>query len=416
MQRDRNEIIMISSCDKKILQNLASRFYEIGTSDLMNSRRQRWTNLNDLRSNEPLLLIYPEGAWRELDNFITLECQETIYREIELKMRRQLYQFDNFGDDMVINPYFETPQFISDSGWGVEIIKNHSEMPTGSWKSEPPIKNLHNDFEKLKKREIFFDEVKTNLYFNLACDALGDLMPVYKRSDFFWSAGLTRDIIDLVGLQELMMLMLDDPDGLHKLIKFMQEDYFHYMDQLENLGLVNANSACWHIGSGGLGFNSDLPEFSGSGKLKYTDCWGLIESQETVGVSPEMFGEFIWPYQKELAKRFGFLYYGCCEPVESRFKYIKEAQNLRGISCSPWSNMEKSAEQYGRNYAIYRKVNPGNIAVQFCENALRQDIRKSLDALGHLNLAIILKDTHTISNQPERYQRLTTIAKEEMAK
>ncbi len=407
---------MINVPDRIILRNLASRFYEIGTSELMNKRRLQWTRLNDLAGTEPLLLIYPEGAWRELDNFIMLECQDPICREFELKMRRQFYQFDNFGDDMVINPYFETPQFITDSGWGVEIIKNHSEMATGSWKAEPPIKDLHDDLDKLSKREISFDAVKTDLYFNLANEAFGDLLPVYKRSDFFWSAGLTRDIIDLVGLQEFMMLMFDDPDGLHKLIKFIQEDYFHYLDQLENLGLVESNSNCWHIGSGGLGFNSSLPGFTGNGKLKYTDCWGLIESQETVGVSPEMFGEFIWPYQKELAKRFGFLYYGCCEPVESRFKYIKEAKNLRAISCSPWSNVDKCAEEYGRNYAIYRKVNPGNIAVHFCENALRQDIRRSLDALGLLNLAIILKDTHTISNQVDRYRQWVAIAREEMAK
>jgi len=40
-------------------------------------------------------------------------------------------------------------------------------------------------------------------------------------------------------------------------------------------------------------------------KLRTIDIWGFAEIQETVGVSPEMSKEFIFPYQKEILKLFG---------------------------------------------------------------------------------------------------------------
>ena len=53
-----------------------------------------------------------------------------------------------------------------------------------------------------------------------------------------------------------------------------------------------------------MGYTRDLarPE---AADVQTTDQWVLLESQETVGVGPEQFAEFIFPYQRDLAARFG---------------------------------------------------------------------------------------------------------------
>lgn len=60
-------------------------------------------------------------------------------------------------------------------------------------------------------------------------------------------------------------------------------------------------------------FNHELPT---ENVTRTTQCWGFLESQETTAVSPETFGEFVFPYQDRLVRRFGLLSYGCCERVD----------------------------------------------------------------------------------------------------
>jgi hypothetical protein len=62
------------------------------------------------------------------------------------------------------------------------------------------------------------------------------------------------------------------------------------------------------------------------------------------------------------------------------------------------------------------KPNPGLVCVDFVEEACRKEIRHVLDTARDLNVMFILKDTHTISNQPERFKRWVEIVREEIAR
>ncbi len=145
---------------------------------------------------------------------------------------------------------------------------------------------------------------------------------------------------------------------------------------------------------------------------KLKQMWGFAESQETVGVSPDMFGKFIYPYQKPLQETFGLNYYGCCEASEGRWQYISQTPNLRAISVAPWSDQAKCAELFGRNYVYCRKPNPAPVCVNFNENEIRKEFKETLLHAGELNTAMILKDTHTVENEPQRFARWVAIGRE----
>ncbi len=145
------------------------------------------------------------------------------------------------------------------------------------------------------------------------------------------------------------------------------------------------------------------------------DMWVLLESQETVGVSPAMFGEFVLPYQKEIAARFGLVYYGCCEPVNNRWRHIETIPHLRSVSVSPWANVAFMAEALQRKYVFSRKPSPALLSTgHFDEDTIRADIRQTLAAARGCNVELVMKDLHVTQGHPEYMARWVQVCRQEI--
>ena len=149
------------------------------------------------------------------------------------------------------------------------------------------------------------------------------------------------------------------------------------------------------------------------------DIWGFHESQETGEVSPEMFAEFVLPYQIKLAERFGLNYYGCCEGLDRRWEYVKQIPRLRRVSVSQWADIPKMSEMLGSDYVFCHKVSPTDIAVpEIDEDHIRTRLHQVLidcKRCGN-HVELIMKDNHTIANTPRNVYRWVEIAREEVAK
>jgi hypothetical protein len=142
--------------------------------------------------------------------------------------------------------------------------------------------------------------------------------------------------------------------------------------------------------------------------------WGFAESQETIGVSPAMFGEFVLAYQLPLLERFGLNCYGCCEPVDRRWGLIERIPRLRRVSVSAWADVDAMAEMLGARYIFSWKPRPADLATpHFDESAVRSYVRQMLRATRGCRVEIIMKDNHTIGNDPDRVVRWVQIVREE---
>jgi len=74
------------------------------------------------------------------------------------------------------------------------------------------------------------------------------------------------------------------------------------------------------------------------------------------------------------------------------------------------------AEALKRDYVFSRKPNPALISTErFDESAIRADIRETLDTAGECRLELIMKDVHTLANEPQRLARWVQLAREEIA-
>ena len=164
-----------------------------------------------------------------------------------------------------------------------------------------------------------------------------------------------------------------------------------------------------------MGYTRELPQagHQQDEPARMGDQWLLLESQETVGVGPDQFAEFVFPYQQVIGERFGKVYYGCCEPVHNRLHVIEQLSNLARISVSPWCDEEFMARKLGDRIAYSRKPNPTLISTPvFDEDAIRADLRHTLEVTRGCRVELAMKDVHTLDNQPERLPRWVDLARQ----
>ncbi|NLF29346.1 MAG: hypothetical protein GX591_00500 [Planctomycetes bacterium] len=401
--------------DRDILRRLAGALRGHAERPVMAERKARLKALNALRPDRPVVLCYPEGSWPELVPPDECRCADPLLRAWELQMRGLVYWAEHIDDDNALEPCFDVRWVVRDDGYGVEVPYTHGAN-RGSYVWEAPLKNLPADLDRLHFRRPTVDRRETARRLALAGELFGDLLTPRLKGAFGWTCGLTTDAIRLIGLERLMLAMYDEPQALHRLMAFLRDDMMAYLSWFEAEGLCTLNTTNGYVGSGGVAYTDELPaaDWKPGDPVRLRDLWGFAESQETVGVSPAMFAEFILPYQAPLLERFGLNCYGCCEPVHTRWEPIRRIPRLRRVSVSPWCDQPLMAELLGRNYVFSRKPNPAHVCASFNEPAIRADLRSTLDVAGDLPLEIILKDTHTVQGQPWRLGRWVRIAREEI--
>jgi hypothetical protein len=239
-------------------------------------------------------------------------------------------------------------------------------------------------------------------------------MIVRVKTLWWWSLGMTRLLAELRGMEQIMYDVYDNPDMLHRIMTILRDGTLAMLDDLEEDGLLSPNTDGTYVGSGGLGWTNELSQADFSGNVRCVDMWGFAESQETVGVSPDTFSEFVFPYQLPILNRFGLNCYGCCEPLDLRWHIIKKIPNLRRVSVSPWADKEKIAQMLEDKYIYSLKPNPVDLAMDsFDEGRIRHELREVLAITQNCHIEIIMKDNHTIRKDPQRVIRWVQIVREE---
>lgn len=384
----------------------------MATRPIEQEKRDLWLRHNALEATRPLIFCDPENGWGEIFPADQLECESDLTRWWEFRLRQEIFWGTQMCDDRVIEPYFDVDHVYSETDWGMhETVINSAEG--GSYVWESPLKD-YAGFAELRFPQITIDNAATARLIEQAQDLLGDLLTVRLRNGWWWSLGLTNTVIKLRGLERMMLDMLDQPEELHRLMGFIRDGNLARLDWLESHALLSFNTDGAYVGSGGFGWTRELPQPDFSGQVRTKDMWGFSESQETVGVSPSMFAEFVLPYQLPILERFGLNCYGCCEPLDKRWPFIKQIPRLRRVSISPWSNREKMAEVLGANYIFSMKPTPTDIAMEtFDEDRIRTGLQKDLQITRGCRVEVIMKDNHTIRHDPSRVIRWVQIARQE---
>ena len=402
----------ISPRDRAIIRDFATRVAAIAALPVQAERKRLWTLHNSLKRPRPMILVFPEGSWREIMLDSALACEGARARGIERGLRIQIYQHEHFDTDNIIEGVWRVAKAISVSGWGLDPKWHRSDQATGARGFDPVITGPA-DLKKLKFPEVSYDEEASLRSLQEVHELVGDIMPVKLVGVSHVSFHLMSLYTSLRGLEQVMLDMYENPSMLHDAMAFLEEGNRRIVQQYIDLNLLSLNNDNTYHSSGGNGFTTDLPKLGfNPDRVRPCDMWASAEAQELAQVSPAMHVEFSMQYEKRLLEPFGLNGYGCCEDLTRKLDDVLAIPNIRRISLSPWADVEACARKLGDKYIFSWKPHPAHLAGTFDPAMVKDYIRHALEATKNCVFEIILKDTHTCDNQPQRFDQWTRIARE----
>lgn len=396
------------------LRTLAKQVAEIAARPEMAQKAKLWTAHNDLKTTQPVVFIDPENGWNEIITPDMLRCRDNLARVWEMHLRKQIYWAEHMRDDKVIEPYFDVPYSYSDTGWGLDVVKLGGQNG-GSYIVKQAIEDYEEDFEKVHHPEFIIDWEESGRLMALAQEIFGDILIVRRKTAWWWSLGMCWDYIDLRGLEDFMCDFILEPEWVHRMMNLLCNGKLKMLDFLQQHDLLSINTGGTYVGSGGFGYTEELPLAGFDGHATTRNMWGFCESQETVSINPDMYGEFIFPYHQKIMSRFGLNCYGCCEPYDPRWKYIKQFPRLRRVSVSPWADWKAVPEVLGKNYIASVKPNPTPLATPYMdEDVVRADCRRAVEETYGGVCEFIMKDNNTLGGDARHATRWVEIMREEI--
>lgn len=408
-----NNLPILSRFERQVLRDLALQVAGLAARPVEDEKRREWHRHNALLPGRPMVFCDPENGWNEIFPPQSLLCTSELARHWEFELRIKEFYGTRMRDDRVIDNRFVLRPVAQETGWGLHTaIIGRGDGRAFTW--DPPLKDL-DDLSGLRVPGATVDGEATARLRALAGELFDRVLTVEVKGVWWWSLGMTQRLVYLRGLERMMLDMLENPEGFHRLMAFMRDAQLARLDQLEADGLLCLNNGNDYVGSGGFGFTEELPAPGYGGRARTADLWGFCESQETLGVSPAMFEEFVFQYQLPILERFGLNCYGCCEPLDGRWEVVRKTPRLRRVSVSAWAEPERMADYLGKEFIFSAKPNPAHLApAVFDETPVRRDLRRIIEAADGGPLELIMKDNHTIANDPARVCRWVEIARGEI--
>lgn len=405
---------MLSSSDKDILRSLAARIAEIAALPQQEEKRTLWRKLNGLAPERPMVMI-DQIPWNELRDAdeLTLQCKDDECRNYEQYMRRILYQWNHFPVDMVVENYIPVHRAVTDTGFGVVP---HEQIACTDVSSEVMAHAYTNQFEtdddldKIQTPRVTHDTEETARRFAVAHEIFDGIMPIKpRRSELYYS--LWDPISTWMSVEKIFYMLIDRPAYMHELVCRVRDGYMAMIDQWYDLGILPEPQHTVHC-CGAYSDQLPAPGFDPA-KPRTEDVWMFGMAQVFSTISPQMFNEFEIEYMLPICARFGKVYYGCCEPLDSKMNEVRRLPNVRKISMSPWADQERGAQEICGEYVFSRKPNPAQLATEtFHPDAVRKDLQNTVDicAQNGCPVELILKDISTIRYQPQRLDEWARIA------
>ncbi|VGO12783.1 hypothetical protein PDESU_01337 [Pontiella desulfatans] len=415
----------ISKQDVGILRELGRKAAELSATDDNKQKIDKWTRLTDLdKSAGPLQLIHLWPlAWAEaLPDEQHLVCQNETARNYERDLRQRIWSVENLHDDTVIEPVIRYPHCVEITAYPELPVMAHyasdDHAKTGAFKFESPIVEMA-DIEKIGDPVVKVDAEQREGYKAEAEEIFGGILDVIPTGIYF-AAKVVDEWAGLRGMENVYTDMMDESEWTHEALQRIADNFQKRFQTLEEQGLWGPWEKSDPLGSTGLRFNPDIPNYQDimkKGKADLMDTWAFTCAEGFNCVSPGMHEEFDLPYNVQLMKLFKWVNVGCCEVLHNKVEFVKNVPNVRRISVSEWCDFEKAGAEIGTELLYgYKPSGVPFLGDGLHEDQVRKELRRVLDAAKDCPLEMILNIGGTLGggDGAAKLVEWTKIAKEEI--
>jgi len=400
--------------DREILRELAARKVMLSHCKRNDEILAMWQNqAKGVRDTPTVRLLFSNFPNEVLDP--RMRCEGTDARRLERQLLSAMVGRELFDDDTPVSDTYDVQLFARVSPFGTQAKMTRAKDSIG-FHIDPLTDDIEKDIELFRKGFFSVDEESTRAWCAWADEIIGDLLPsrIVQAS---LTGAITNPLVHLISMETYYMSMYDTPEALHEIMNMATSVYERYYDHLEANGFLHPTNGFSPVAQESFAFTDELPTEETITSTK--QLWGFLESQETTAVSPDMYGEFVYPYQDRLVKRFGLLSYGCCERVDAIWEnYLSKWKNLRKLSVSPFNNEAQVGEYLrGTRVVYYSKpraeyvTNPGALD----EDALRKYFKDVCECASGCLFEMAQREVGTIFGDYERGRRYVQLARESIA-
>jgi hypothetical protein len=246
-------------------------------------------------------------------------------------------------------------------------------------------------------------------------DAFDDTIDinVYRKPLYYGLGGgdLSTSLAELLGLENMMLYMYDNPELIHELAGFLRDAVLSQYEKAEDCGDWAPTGSWWE--NQGMPFHKDIPDAKLNGRgFKTNQLWCHMAAQEFTLISSEMHEEFLLNYQMPIMERFGLVSNGCCENLTRKIDLLRKIPNLNRIGVTPTADVAKCAEQIKRDYVFSWRPNPVMVSAYYDPDFIYKEIKKGLDESKGCIVDITLKDISTVQGDPNRMREWVRITRQ----
>ena len=415
--------IKMTAKEKDRLRGLAKQYLELANDPEMELLRKRHRELNLKKSGtRPVIRIETAGFGNELIPVTEHQCVDQFAKQIENRLLYFIYHHKIVGDDQLMPKTFQMEWKVNIDYFGFPVTKTTGTAANGStvgFRVNHAVNCIAEDFHKLKPLSASVDREYTEKYRTAVEDSIGDILPVEMTGWPALATFLTRQLLDLMSMENYYLAMVDTPDDVHRMMKYLLQNCKNLMRFYEAENIMYVNNGEVDLKNSTYPFTDRLPAPGYTGKPRLKDMFMRTDSQETVGIAPEMFNEFCLPYYMELCALGGLWYYGCCEPVHPVWENsLSKIPNIKKLSISKWCDEEIMGHHLRNSGIVYsRKIDSTFIGLtgEIDAKGLAEYIGRSLKYAKDCQIEFIAREIVSIYGNPGKLKKATNIMRKEIA-
>lgn len=305
----------------------------------------------------PFLIAPDNSLWSKMLDIDMCGYYESPYTYLEAQLRKRIYQFEHFVDNTPLTDelylWFSVVTELSFFGVQLDFVREKEPWIIGNViEDEDDLDRMQlPDFYKsgLMPRIHEFYEVMSEL----ADGRMKVMFPEFSRGPFCIAAHLR-------GFENALMDMLISEDFFLRLMRFVTDSYLAWMDERGR-------------------FMKEAPH----------PCKLYNDEINSPMVSPELYRDLIFPFEKELGEHFGGVkYWHSCGNTTPFLEQINKLPNLALFHTGPLTSYEDADRIMGARTTLDVNLDPTRDVLHASEAQMEEKLRDIAEKCRHKNLTV----------------------------